>query len=267
MLGTTLKRLAVALCVFTFSVAAHAAKLDETFDKTYEVKPGTAFSLDNVNGHVTIGSWDQPRVRIHAVKHVEANGDDAAKKAMGALRIEVGQNANSLTLKTRSPKEENGGWSFFDLFTSDRVQYQVTYEVTVPRTMNVDASTVNGGVDLAGVTGSHRVETTNGRVEVTGCSGQLRAETTNGRIHAQLLKIAPNGSLRLETTNGGITVEVPRGFAGNVEAETTNGGISSDIPVATTRTARNELHGTINGGGSSSLHLSTTNGGITIKAQ
>jgi DUF4097 and DUF4098 domain-containing protein YvlB len=267
MLRTTLKRLALALCVLTFSVAAHAAQLDETFDKTYEVKPGTAFSVDNVNGRVTVGSWDQPRVRIHAVKHVEAGGADAAKKAMSALRIEVGQNPNSLTIKTRSPREENGGWSLLDLFTGDRVQYQVTYEVTVPRSMNVDASTVNGALTLDGISGSLKAETTNGRVEVTGCSGQLNAETTNGRIHAQLVRIAPNGSLRLETTNGGITVEVPRSFAGSVEAETTNGGISSDIPVATTRTARNELHGTINGGGSSSLRLSTTNGGITIKAQ
>jgi hypothetical protein len=266
MLATTLKRIVLALSLLTFSVAAHAATLDETFDKTYEVKPGTALALDNVNGRVTIGSWDQARVHVHAVKHVEAGSADAAKKAMTALRLEVAQSPTSLTIKTKSPKSEDG-WSLFDLFSSDRVQYSVTYEVTVPRSMNLDASTVNGEVNLEGINGALRAETTNGRVDVTGCSGTLRAETTNGRIHAQLLRIAPNGALRLETTNGSIALEVPRTFAGSVEAETTNGGISSDIPVAATHTARNELHGTMNGGGANSLHLSTTNGGITIKAQ
>src|SRR5690349_1393723 len=56
--------------------AASAAELSETIDRTFDVRPGAKVVLSNVNGRITIGSWDQPRVRVVAEKEVDGDRDE-----------------------------------------------------------------------------------------------------------------------------------------------------------------------------------------------
>src|SRR5437867_10438627 len=76
------------LAILTTVTAAGAATLEANFDRIFDVRPGTLFALNNTNGHITIRSWDQPRVQVHAVKKVESRDPEAARKAMAELTIE-----------------------------------------------------------------------------------------------------------------------------------------------------------------------------------
>ncbi|HYI08584.1 MAG TPA: DUF4097 family beta strand repeat-containing protein [Thermoanaerobaculia bacterium] len=257
------KLLITTLVTLFLASAVSAAELTETIDKTFDVKPGASVSLDNVNGGVTIGSWDQPRVRIVAQKKVKASKGEV-QEAMRALKVEMAQSNGGLTVNTRYPREGDGIGSLFDWLTGDHVQASVRYEVTVPRSMNLDISTVNGSINLTQVNGKHELETTNGKIDVSRCSGSLEASTTNGGIDAELVQVTKGQPMRLSTTNGRIEVAVPAGLAVDVDASTTNGSIQSDLPVSTTKISRNSLRGSINGGGTP-LKLRTTNGGIEIK--
>jgi hypothetical protein len=257
------KLLLTALITLFLSVPAIAAELTETVDKTFDVRPGAVVDLDNVNGGITIGSWDQPRVRVVAYKKVKADRDDV-QEAMRALRIEMLPTNGGLTVNTHYPRENHGAASVFDWLTGDDVQASVRYEVTVPRNMDLDVSTVNGAVRVSQVNGKHELETTNGKIEVARCSGSLDASTTNGGIDAELTQVTKGQPLRFSTTNGKIEVAVPASLAVDVDASTTNGSIESDLPVSTTKISRNSLRGSINGGGTP-LKLRTTNGGIEIK--
>src|SRR5438067_490662 len=57
------RHLFASLAVFLAATAAFAANLQGNFDRTFDVRPGTSFALDNTNGHITIRSWDQPRIQ------------------------------------------------------------------------------------------------------------------------------------------------------------------------------------------------------------
>src|ERR1043166_1157111 len=82
-----MRRLVIA-ALLTFAAAAlHAETLSQTMRKTFEARPGAAFALDNVNGHVNVSSWDQPRIRVHAVK--TASRADDPRAALNALRVEI----------------------------------------------------------------------------------------------------------------------------------------------------------------------------------
>jgi len=247
------------------STAASAAELTETIDRTFDVRPGATVSLSNVNGSVTVTAWDQPRVRVVAVKKVEADREDV-KEALKELRVELQPRNGGLDIITRHPKRNEGVASIFDWLTADRVNSQVRYELTVPRTMALDLETVNGAIRVQDVTGAHEFETTNGRIELARCAGSVEASTTNGGIQAELTTVAKGQPLRFETTNGRIDVTVPQSLAVDVDAATTNGAIKSDLPIATTRIERNSLKGTINGGGTQ-LRMRTTNGAISIRTQ
>jgi DUF4097 and DUF4098 domain-containing protein YvlB len=256
-----MRKFAITAALALFAVTASATTLEETFDRTYDVRPGALLSLANVNGHITIHAWDQPRVRIHADKRVEASGG-TAKEALAELKIEVSPSDGGLRVVTRYPKR---GDNFFDWMFGSHVNASVTYDVTVPRTMSLDLDNTNGGIEVSDVRGSHKIGTTNGRINLTRCSGDLEAETTNGGIHAELLDVTPGKSVKLETTNGRISLSAPPTFAAQVDASTTNGSINTEIPITATKTGRHTLRGTLNGGGPE-LRLRTTNGSIEIRA-
>lgn len=236
------------------------AELTETIDRTLDVKAGALVELSNVNGRVSVTSWDQPRVRIVARKEVKGDRE-AVTDALRELRVDIRALNGGVVVTTHYPKR--GTSSFFDWILGEHVNAQVEYELTVPRSMNLDLETVNGSVRIAGVNGRHDLETTNGKIEVARCAGSIDASTTNGAITAELLQVVRGQSLEFETTNGRIQVSVPRSLAVDVDAGTTNGSIESELPVATTRVSRNSLRGSINGGGTP-LRMRTTNGGIRI---
>jgi len=258
-----MRKLALAAATLVLAATASAASLTQTIDRTFDVRPGANVVLSNVNGRVTIKSWDQPRVHVVALKEVEADRDDV-KKVLEDLRVELTPKDGGLVITTHHPKQTEGFSGLFSWLAGDRVSAEVTYDITVPRNMNVDASTVNGGILLSDVTGKHEIETVNGKIEVSRCSGSVDAETTNGSIHAELTKVTKGQAMHFETTNGRIEVQLPKDLAVDVDAGTTNGSISSDLPVSTNRFEKNSLRGTINGGGTP-LRMRTTNGGIAIR--
>ena len=257
-----MRKLLGLVLTLLLATAAGAATLTETVDRTFDVRIGAKVALSNVNGSITVSSWDQPRVRVLAYKEVEGDRREA-QDAMKELRVEFQQRDGGLNVITHYPKESNGG-SIFDWLLGDDVDAEVKYELTVPRTMNVDVTNTNGSIRISDVAGQHELDTTNGRIRVERCAGAVEASTTNGSIEAELLRVSRGQPMRFETTNGRIIVTVPRDLGAEVDARTTNGSISSDLPVTTTKIGSNRLQGTINGGGTP-LRLRTTNGGIEIR--
>jgi DUF4097 and DUF4098 domain-containing protein YvlB len=155
----------------------------------------------------------------------------------------------------------------FDWVAGTSVEMNVKYEVTVPRSMDLQIDDTNGRIEVSDVRGSHRIVTTNGRISLTRCAGDANVETTNGSIEAELMAINAGRVMRMATTNGHITVRVPRTFAARVDAANTNGSIETDLPVTASGSHdKHTLTGTINGGGPE-LRLRTTNGSIHIEAQ
>jgi len=93
-----LKRLALSVIFAVVSTAGlQADTLKETFERTYDLPAGSAFSLSNVNGRVRVTSWDQPRVKVHAEKSVRTRNAGDAKEAMAALRDRLESRLKSTT--------------------------------------------------------------------------------------------------------------------------------------------------------------------------
>ncbi|HEU4522049.1 MAG TPA: DUF4097 family beta strand repeat-containing protein [Thermoanaerobaculia bacterium] len=254
-----------AIFILTLALSAGALSADdlnESLTRTLNVRPGTSFEIENVNGSITISGWDQPQVRIYALKKVRGNGE-AAAQAMKALRVEVRQTDRSISIETIYPKKSDLG--IFDYLWGKEVNASVKYEIQVPRSMNISADTVNGGIRVTDISGEIELDTTNGKIGVENCSGSVEASTTNGGIDVELLSVAHGKDMSFETTNGRITLAVPANLAADINASTTNGSVRSDLPLTMSRMSRTSIRGTLNGGGPE-IKLRTTNGGIDIRA-
>src|SRR2546428_11191118 len=230
-----MRKLLTMFALLFVAVAAVGATLDETYDRTFDVRPGALFALENTNGRITIRSWDQPRVRVIGHKRVESRDAAAARQGMAALRIEATPSAGGLRVTTVYPHKNDG---FFDWLAGTHVSMKVEYDVTVPRSMDLNVDNTNGAIEISDVRGTLQVSDTNGHIELVRCAGSVEAETTNGAVRAELTEVTAGKNMRLETTNGRITVTVPRSIAARVDASTTNGSISTELPVAMSSTRR-----------------------------
>jgi hypothetical protein len=259
-----MKRLMILTLALVLTTSAFASgELKETFDRTLNVRPGTEFSIDNVNGRIQISGWDNPQVRIRAMKTVESRDEDTARQVMKALRIEVRQTARGVEVETIHPRKGEAG--FIDFLFGTTANANVVYEISVPRSMQVAADNVNGSIEVNEVSGQIDLDTTNGKIVVNRCSGSVDASTTNGAISVELTSVEAGREMSFETTNGRITLTVPPTLAADINAATTNGSVRSDLPLTTSRFSRTSIKGTLNGGGPE-IRLRTTNGGIDIRS-
>lgn len=262
------------------ALAAHAATLKETFQKTYPLQAGEKVTLRNVNGGVTVEAWDRAEVQVVAEKEVKAADAELAKKAMSQIQIQAGRADGGLRIETKLPKRNNG---VFDWMFGREVNMNVKYRLRVPREARLDVVTVNGGLRLAGTRGDASLgttnggievekaegrldlETTNGAIQVADSAGSVEAETTNGGIEIELHDVSDGDDMRFSTTNGAVTLRLPRNIRVSLDAAVSNGRVSSDFEVdgADARNRR-RLSGDINGGGGR-LVVRTTNGSVTIE--
>ena len=266
----TKAKILIVLAVFVLLLAGSAAALAdyrEDFSKTLPLKAGERFSLENVNGGVTVSTWKEDKVEIKAVKVAR---DD--EKDLKDVEIRVDQSAGHVSVKAIWPKFRR------------RFNVNVDFDIKVPEGVILDeVETVNGGVEVTGRYGRAEVGTTNGSVTVEDASGELKAYTTNGgiqvnRFEGKLQAETTNGNIRLEgltfkdrisaeTTNGSITlgIDSPETLNANLLARTTNGHITVDFPVTLKNLtqSKHRVEAQIGQGGPE-ISLETTNGSIKI---
>ena len=220
----------------------------ETSDETRAFEAGGVFTLENVNGTVTVETWSEPRVRIEADKAASTG------PLLERLRVEIEGEGRRVDVRTRMPR----GWLFGG-------GGKVDYRITLPADARVRVQTVNGPVEVRGVSGEVKASTTNGSVEVLDAGGVVEASAVNGGVSARYRKLDPDGRHRFSTTNGSVTVSVPAGAGGRLDARTVNGSVGSDLPLETTdRATRRRLEGRL-GKGRGLLQLSTVNGSVRLR--
>jgi DUF4097 and DUF4098 domain-containing protein YvlB len=221
----------------------------DTFEETRALEPDGRFELENVNGRITLATWSRDEVRI------EAERAAVSEEALERIQIEIDGEGDSVHVKTRFLKRE--GWLF------GGSPGKVDYEVTVPRGARVRLKTVNGPVDVDGLSGDLEAESVNGGLNLAALAGEVRATTVNGPINATFDSVPSTGHHRFKTVNGGIEVSLPEGAGGDLEASTVNGGIDCELPLDVKTKKKRRLEGRLGPGGGT-FDLSTVNGGIDV---
>jgi len=240
-----------------------ARTYSKTEVKTFDISPTGKVVVENVNGSIKVESWDKDQVMVEATKTVRADDQEEANDYFDRLRVEIKSEKDYLEIHTHYPHEGwNGFWSW--LFHGGSTYEGVEYVVKVPKSINLDAGTTNGSVEVSSVVGGVRAGSTNGQINLNDVGGAVDASSTNGDVSATISGEVAFGDLKLSTTNGSINVTCPENINADVSAHTTNGSISSEFPVTIQGSFNNKsFEGKINKGGNR-IYLHTTNGGIEI---
>ncbi len=241
-------------------LAANGVSADVTEEQTfsYELADGGRISVDNVNGNVTVVGGSGNAVEIVAIK--KGKNQDI----LDEIEISIDHSSDAIRIETEFPDKGVKGWFSW----GDGNRGSVSYTITVPSSANLESvESVNGNVEISGVSGVVKASTVNGSIKASDLTGNARIETVNGSVAATFASLSGQQKAICESVNGRLTINLPKDADTSVSAETINGGIDgSDFGLETNKGfIGRDLKGDI-GNGSARLSLSTVNGAIKIRS-
>jgi hypothetical protein len=226
--------------------------------KNYELQAGGRVEISNVNGKIDVMPAKGNAVEVIAKTIGKASSAEAARQAME--RIHIVDTSSGGLIKVDTKVDRGGGGGLFS-----HSQASVEYTVRVPANAELKVTTVNGGVQIEGLTGRINAETTNGGIRGRDIGGEIEATTTNGGVELELAAVT--GDVKLECTNGGIELRLPSEAKATIAARISNGGIKTEgLALAPRESSQRRLDADLNGGGPR-ISLDGTNGGISISAR
>jgi DUF4097 and DUF4098 domain-containing protein YvlB len=197
-----------AMALVAVLVAAPALaeqKFEEKFEKTVPLsKTGTLY-LSNVSGDIEILTWKDAQVKIEALKVSKADTLDKAKENMAQVTIEVANEADRVSVETKTPKRTGGFWG------GDSINVSVDYKIWIPEQAAVEVKSVSGDVKVAPIGGKAKVDSVSGNVGLRGAAG------------AEIKLVS--GDLEIENVAGDAFIKA---VSGNIDVTRIKGSIEAD---------------------------------------
>ena len=256
--------LVIALCAS--AAAAQDRPIRESTDDKFSwegrIPGGGWLRVRSLNGSVEVAAAEGEVAQVQGEKRWR-RGDPKD------VRFVVYQNGNDILVCALWDEDDDcddGGYRSHGRGRRDRHNdVQVDFTVKLPRGVKVDASTVNGGVEVRDATADVEARTVNGQVSASTSTGPINASTVNGEIRARMNAVGRAGDMSFTTVNGSVNVEMPAQFNADVELETLNGSVRTDYPMTLTgRIDPRRLRATIGEGGPR-IRMKTVNGSVTLR--
>jgi DUF4097 and DUF4098 domain-containing protein YvlB len=235
-----------------FPVGPFQARATDTWTRSYTLSKTGEVSIANINGRVEVEGVDGSTVEVNAERIARGASEQLASELLKRISIVDHATPDSVSIETQRVEGILIGAS-----------YEVRYHVKVPRTANVRAVTVNGGVDAKSVEGRLIARTTNGGIVGTGIAGGVEARVVNGGIKIRLASVGKDDVV-MTTVNGGVRLALPDTVKATVSANWVNGRMKmSGLKFEVREESKRHFEGLLNGGGTP-ISLNTVNGGIAI---
>lgn len=255
----------ILLSPLLFYSSLFAGTITREFNKTYDFD-GEQVEINTTNGRIFVESWNSDQVQVHAEIEVRASSKSVARKFIEQVEIIVLKRGDRLIIKAEHPQQK--GSNFRDWMTgSSKPNVTVNYWIKVPDETDVDASSVNGSVEVLDIEGEVTLHTTNGKISAEEIYGPVEARTTNGSIFVDIKTNDLDDEINLNTVNGSIKLVLSGDIDADIDISTVNGSIHTDFPLEVKgKWGPKKVHGEINGGGAL-IRLETVNGSVSILEQ
>ncbi|MFY9610271.1 MAG: DUF4097 family beta strand repeat-containing protein [Blastocatellia bacterium] len=214
--------------------------------KTFALDKDATFAIKNVNGGVTVETWDKPQAQVTVIKR-------GSEQERGAAQVYFKKDEDGLWLRTAYTRGSNNT--------------EVVYQIKLPRGLeSIELNTVNGGIQLSDVSAEAiEVATVNGSIELSNVAGLRQAKSVRGNIKA-VLKKASTDEMEFENVNGNIEVQIKGDLDADLDAASVRGTITIDdqfgVPVQK-QVVGQKANGQIGSGGTP-LNIKTVNGSIKL---
>jgi hypothetical protein len=234
---------------------------DNTFEWSGAIPSGSWLRIRNLNGPITVEPGTGSTAEVHAIKEWQ-RGDPSVVRF---VVVKDGDNVTICALWGESTCDASG-YHPRGSRRDETNDVSVRFVVKLPNGVRMDASTVNGSLNIGGASAELVAKTVNGGITAVSTTGPVSANTVNGSIRVRMDAIpAGDGDLSYSTVNGSVTVELPESFNGEIDMSTVNGSLSTEFPLTVNgKLDRRRIRATIGSGGRL-LRLKTVNGSLRLQ--
>lgn len=211
----------------------------DTVERTLTFATGsgpTRLVVDNVNGSIRVtGGGADNQVRVVARRTIKADSPDRADAARNEVTLDI-EEGRTITLFVDGPFRGRDAARSRRRGTRHRGRtgYTVRYdfEITVPRQVDLELSTVNDGdILVERVGGQFDVENVNGGVELREIEGSGRAYALNEDLTVTFAR-NPSGNFYFGSLNGEVVVRLLPDLSADLRLKTFNGEIYTDFETS-----------------------------------
>ncbi len=230
MIRITRQTLGAVLAISVASALSAAASRADDWSKTYSISGRADLQVHTDDGDVNIASADQKQI----VAHVTTEG---YKIGSNDVRIDENQSGDHVVITVKTPHLNMGLFGGF--------HRAVHVQLTVPRDLDLEATTGDGSVAIQPVAGHIQVRTGDGSIRAHGVRGEIAMHTGDGSIDAHSL----DGTLTADSGDGSIHIS---GRFDGLTINTGDGGVDASASTGSKMSSPWSLH---SGDGSIDLHV------------
>lgn len=281
------------IVLFAFgSLPTHAQNFTRTITKTAEFAnqsdAGNKFRLMNINGSVTIEAYDGDTIELTVNEEIKGSSSEI-EKAKGELEYKLERRGNLILayldapfITLRTDADDNEIHYRMDRHDDD-YRFSHDVHVKVPSGILLDGSTINKGkLTVIGSFKEVEASNVNGELELRDLTSKTDAHTVNGDITISYDR-APSEDSEYQTINGTIEVSMPDDLSADVYFKSMHGDLYTDFNNVKrmtpevkkqTHTNRSEVTYQVEkisplriGRGGTKLHFEVLNGDVYLRKQ
>ena len=232
--------------------SAVESAVESTWRQSFPLSPYGVVTVENIRGSVRLIGWDRAEAVVEIRKL--ATGPDGAGVDLDAVGVDIVTSTDELTLRTMLTNQAG-------------VDVTVNYTVRIPRQAVVRyAGTLEGNVELDGLSGAVFAQVLNGNVIARNLSGEVHLRANSGDVAASFLTLPPrDGAVLLESITGDVTVELPPGADADLTLETVTGEVATLYPVLASEDVADSSVRVRAGRGGLKISLVTVKGDIRVR--
>lgn len=205
------------------------ASRTETFNASGDLR---SLAVQTVNGRVEVVAGTAFRAEVDVTAWGATDSD--AKKNLGAVKVRFENENGNLSLHTEEPgvtvRRSGRGWNVQSR-DDDQWRSETKYRITVPASLAVNVSAVNGGVSVTDVAAPLELTTVNGKITLAGGRRDTKLNTVNGAIEAGFAELPKGAHLDVRAVNGAIALTLPAKAGFRLEGHTMSGEILSSFAL------------------------------------
>lgn len=218
----------------TLFAQVHTETITRTARFQHSTDPANKLFVYNIHGAVSVQGYEGEKIQISVKQTIDAEDGDELEQALSELEIKVDQQEQHVIVYLDAP--------FIDINTSgknigyridsyeDHYEFLHDFTIKVPRTTNIEASTINrGAVKLKDISAQKiSASNINGEIILQNISGDTKVRTVNGDITARYTT-NPTGNSDYTTVNGTIEVNYPQNLSADIRFKSMHGDLYTDF--------------------------------------
>lgn len=237
------------------SVDVASGRAADEWTRSYKLPKGGRLEIINVIGSIDVSPAAGPDAQVVASREVRTRTDEEARARLAGAQMVEDVGPDHVRIEMKAP-DQNVGFG-------PHGRVSIRYHVSVPAGLVLSFRNENGAIRVENVDGRLTLASTNGPIVGRALSGSVDASTVNGGIEIGLTAVT--GDSKIVTVNGPATLVVGPDVDANLEAAAVNGGVTTEdgLPLTASDRTNRRVVGRLNDGGPR-IAVQTTNGGVRV---